>query len=65
MIDDREAASLDGGADDHALMQAYAAGDPAAFDALYARHKGPVYRFFLRQLDPAEARSVTRRSGSR
>jgi RNA polymerase sigma-70 factor (ECF subfamily) len=30
-------------------MLAYAAGDAAAFDALYARHKGGVYRFLLRQ----------------
>jgi len=33
---------------DEALMQAYAAGDAAAFDALYARHKGGVYRYLLR-----------------
>ena len=30
-------------------MLAYAAGDAAAFDALYARHKGGVYRYLLRQ----------------
>jgi len=30
-------------------MLAYAAGDVAAFDALYARHKGGVYRYLLRQ----------------
>lgn len=29
-------------------MLAYAAGDATAFDALYARHKGPVYRYLLR-----------------
>lgn len=29
-------------------MLAYAAGGAAAFDALYARHKGPVYRYMLR-----------------
>jgi len=29
-------------------MLAYAAGDAAAFDALYARHKGGVYRYVLR-----------------
>jgi RNA polymerase sigma-70 factor, ECF subfamily len=33
---------------DEDLMLAYAAGDAAAFDALYARHKGGVYRFLLR-----------------
>ena len=29
-------------------MLAYAAGDATAFDALYARHKGGVYRYLLR-----------------
>lgn len=29
-------------------MQAYAAGDGAAFEALYRRHKDPLYRYFLR-----------------
>ncbi len=29
-------------------MLAYAAGDAAAFDALYARHRGGVYRYLLR-----------------
>ena len=33
---------------DEDLMLAYAAGDAAAFDALYARHKGGAYRFVLR-----------------
>ena len=35
-------------AGDEDLMQAYAAGDAAAFDPLYARHKGGVYRYLLR-----------------
>ncbi len=35
--------------DDQALMVGYRHGDAAAFEALYARHKGPVYRYFLRQ----------------
>ncbi len=30
-------------------MLAYAKGDAAAFDLLYARHKVAVYRFFIRQ----------------
>ena len=30
-------------------MLRYAAGDAAAFDTLYARHKGGVYRYLLRQ----------------
>ena len=34
---------------DEDLMLAYAAGDAAAFDTLYARHKGAVYRYLLRQ----------------
>lgn len=35
-------------ASDAALMVGYAAGDAAAFDALYARHKGGIYRYLLR-----------------
>jgi RNA polymerase sigma-70 factor (ECF subfamily) len=34
---------------DEELMLAYGAGDAAAFDALYSRHKGGVYRYLLRQ----------------
>jgi len=30
-------------------MQRFGAGESGAFDRLYARHRGPVYRFFLRQ----------------
>lgn len=37
-----------GGEDDAALMQAWTAGDLAAFETLYARHKGPLYRYLLR-----------------
>ncbi len=33
---------------DEALMLAYARGDAAAFERLYARHKGPTFRYFLR-----------------
>ena len=33
---------------DEDLMLSYAAGDAAAFDALYARHKGGVYRYLVR-----------------
>ena len=36
-------------ASDEDLMLAYAAGDATAFDALYARHKGGVYRYLMRQ----------------
>ena len=33
---------------DEALMLSYAAGNGAAFDTLYTRHKGGVYRYLLR-----------------
>jgi RNA polymerase sigma-70 factor (ECF subfamily) len=33
---------------DERLMLAYASGSAGAFDALYTRHKGPVYRYLLR-----------------
>ncbi|MBS0320424.1 MAG: RNA polymerase sigma factor [Proteobacteria bacterium] len=32
---------------DEALMLAYAAGDAGAFDTLYARHRGGLYRYFV------------------
>ena len=35
-------------ATDEQLMLAYAAGDAAAFETLYARHKSGLYRFVLR-----------------
>jgi RNA polymerase sigma-70 factor (ECF subfamily) len=43
--------AMPAGADssDEDLMLAYGAGDAAAFDAIYARHKGGVYRYLLRQ----------------
>jgi RNA polymerase sigma-70 factor (ECF subfamily) len=34
---------------DEDLMLAYGAGDAAAFEALYSRHRGPLFRFLLRQ----------------
>ena len=34
---------------DEALMLRYRDGDAAAFEALYRRHRGPLYRYFLRQ----------------
>lgn len=34
---------------DEALMLAYRGGEAAAFAALYARWRGPLYRYFLRQ----------------
>jgi len=45
-----------GEASDEALMLAWAGGDGDAFAPLYARHRGRLYRFLLRQLrDPALA----------
>ncbi len=40
---------------DEALMLAYAGGDTAAFDALYARHEAALYRFVRRLLGGAFA----------
>lgn len=40
---------------DDALMHAYAAGDAAAFDQLYARHQAGLYRFVRRLLGRALA----------
>ena len=37
-------------ASDETLMLAYAAGDAAAFEQLYARHRGKLYRYLQRQL---------------
>ena len=35
---------------DEELMLAYGAGDAAAFEQLYARHRGPLFRFMLHQV---------------
>jgi RNA polymerase sigma-70 factor, ECF subfamily len=35
---------------DEELMLAYRHGDAGAFDTLYARHKGPLYRYVLRSI---------------
>lgn len=43
-------AAMENGATDEDLMLRYAAGDAAAFDRLYERHRGGVYRYLLRQL---------------
>ena len=40
---------------DEELMLLYRDGDAGAFDALYARHKGGVYRYLLRQCRDAAA----------
>ena len=36
---------------DELLMRRYAKGDAQAFDQLYERHRGPLYRYFLRQVN--------------
>ncbi len=41
--------------DDAALMERYRDGDAAAFERLYVRHKGPLYRYLLRQCHPRDA----------
>lgn len=46
---------MDLGVDDAALMLRYRDGDIGAFEALYARHKGPLYRYLLRQVRNAAA----------
>src|SRR5260221_6228307 len=38
---------------DEALMLRYCEGDADAFAVLYGRHKGSLYRYFLRQCDGA------------
>lgn len=35
---------------DEALMLSYGKGDTGSFDALYHRHKGALYRYFVRQV---------------
>jgi len=37
-------------ASDEDLMLAYAGGDAGAFDTLYARHRGPLFRLMLRSV---------------
>jgi RNA polymerase sigma-70 factor (ECF subfamily) len=39
--------------EDASLMARYRDGDAAAFATLYARHKGPLYRYLLRQVRSA------------
>ena len=40
--------------DDQALMLRYRAGDTVAFQRLYERHKGPLFRYCLRQCGDRE-----------
>jgi RNA polymerase sigma-70 factor (ECF subfamily) len=41
------------GDSDEQLMLSYARGDARAFETLYGRHKGPLYRFVLRSVKSA------------
>jgi RNA polymerase sigma-70 factor (ECF subfamily) len=41
-------------ANDALLMTRYGIGDVASFEPLYARHKGPLYRYFVRQCGNAD-----------
>lgn len=44
---------------DEQLMQQYANGDAKSFDQLYSRHRGALYRYFLRQIkDTATANDL-------
>ena len=44
---------------DEELMLAYGGGDAEAFETLYRRHRGPLYRFLLRQVgEPAAAEEL-------
>lgn len=52
--------------DDATLMLAYAQGELSAFDTLYARHRGTLYRFLLRSArDPAMAEELFQETWSR
>lgn len=47
------------GSEDSQLLTRYATGDIAAFETLYGRHRGPLYRYFLRQCgDPEVAAAL-------
>lgn len=43
---------------DEALMLRYRAGDATAFERLYARHKGPLFRYFKRQCEAMVAEEL-------
>lgn len=40
--------AMDKNTSDESLMMSYASGDATAFEVLYLRHKGPVYRYMLK-----------------
>ena len=47
--------TVDGAVDDGALMLRYRDGDTRAFENLYERHKGPLYRYLQRMCHGSEA----------
>jgi hypothetical protein len=47
-------------ATDEGLMLAYAAGDAAAFDTLYGRHRAPVFRYVRRQVQQTDRPGSTK-----
>jgi RNA polymerase sigma-70 factor (ECF subfamily) len=46
---------MGGGPADEELMLRYGGGDAGAFETLYERHRGPLYRFLLRQVNDTAA----------
>lgn len=50
MAKDRRLERMQGEPTDEELMLAYAAGDVTAFQTLYSRHRGPLFRHLHRQL---------------
>ena len=50
----RDASDRSAGLSDEQLMTSYGRGDVAAFDMLYHRNKGALYRYFLRQTSRVE-----------
>lgn len=49
-----QSVSLPGNDEDELLMQRYAKGDIKAFDTLYQRHRGGLYRYFVRQIGDSQ-----------
>ena len=50
---------------DDELLAAYLAGDAMAFETLYNRHKGPLYRYFVRQLNQSDAHDAFQNTWSK
>ena len=56
---------MDGQLPDEALMQAWAADDLRAFEALYARHRGMLWRFLLRGVGETAAEELFQETWAR